>query len=444
MAFDLLDNNLSGGPAVISAPAGVNATAENFIDDYTYAQKFAPELIPQLHSAYGKGKILKLTELIGNEDTYASDKIQHSEEGRLHNFVKDVSVAGNVFTSSVPHNARVKDTIMISDGTSNWQAEVQSITSPTVFTATTNGAAFNFAGNVDILIDFTNSWPKGDVNFTTARRWDPAIYENFTHIVKEYYEVNGSDMAHKTWIETPEGPMWHNHEMMRTANLFDNKVEFTHFFHERKASGNDRGMNGVIPQIEQRGNIANEYITTIEQLSDIVRRLKQQGGGCNSYNIWHDHTQGAHFRRMFAGVNAHYAGGGNYGAFDNSRDMSLALGFNDVYIDGITFFFQPWEILDNPSLMGSTKFRQTGIAYLMVPNGNTSVYENGESISRPYLSVRYRGNSATNRKRQVKLFGPDGTPQVKDAQSAHWLSECTNQVAGANNYLVGRGTAVYS
>jgi hypothetical protein len=147
---------------------------------------------------------------------------------------------------------------------------------------------------------------------------------------------------------------------------------------------------------------------------------------------------------MFAGVNAHYAGGGNYGAFDNSRDMSLALGFNDVYIDGITFFFQPWEILDNPSLMGSTKFRQTGIAYLMVPNGNTSVYENGESISRPYLSVRYRGNSATNRKRQVKLFGPDGTPQVKDAQSAHWLSECTNQVAGANNYLVGRGTAVYS
>lgn len=443
MAFSLLDNNLSGGPAVISAPGGVNATAENFIDDYTYAQKFAPELIPQLHSAYGKGKILKLTELIGNESTYASDSIQHSEEGRLHNSLKNVSVVGNVFTSPTPHNARIKDTILISDGVAEWQATVTAISSTTVFTATTNGDAFSFAGNVDILVDFTNSWPKGDVNFTTGRRWDPTIYKNFSHIVKDYYEINASDMIHKTWIETPEGPRWYNYEMMRTSNLFDNKVEFTHFFHERKASGTDRGMKGVIPQIEERGNIANEYITSIEELSDIARRLKQQGGGCNSYNVWHDHKQGAFFRQMLAGVNAHYSGGGNYGAFGNSRDMSMKLGFNDVYIDGITFFFQPWHILDDPSLMGSTKFRQTGIAYLMIPNGSTSIYEDGQTVSKPYLSVRYRGDANSNRKRQVKLFGPDGTAQVKDAQSAHWLSECTNQVAGANNYLVGRGTAVY-
>lgn len=443
MAFDLLDNNLSGGPAVISAPGGVNATAANFIDDYTYAQKFAPELIPQLHSAYGKGKILKLTELIGNESTYASDKIQHSEEGRLHNAVKNVTTSGNVFTSPTAHNARVKDIILITDGVAEWQAEVTAITSTTVFTAVTRGEAFSFAGEVDILIDFTNSWGKGDVNFTTSRRWDPTIYENFTHIVKEYYEINASDMVHKTWIETPEGPKWYNYEMMRTSALFDNKVEFTHFFHERKASGEDRGMNGVIPQIEQRGNIANEYIENIEELSEIVRRLKQQGGGCNSYNVWHDHKQGAFFRQMLAGVNAHYAGGGNYGAFNNSRDMSMKLGFNDVFIDGVTFFFQPWEILDNPSLMGSTKFRQTGLAYLMIPNGNTNIYEGGNTVSAPFLSVRYRGDESYNRKRELKLFGPNGTPQVKDAQSAHYTSECLNQLAGANNYLVGRGSAVY-
>jgi hypothetical protein len=443
MAFDLLDGNLSGGPAVIAAPGGVNATAENFIDDYTYAQKFAPELIPQLHSAYGKGKILKLTELVGNESTYAADKISHSEEGRLHNAVKNVTTSGNVFTSPTPHNARIKDIILITDGVAEWQAEVTAITSTKVFTAVTRGEAFDFAASVDILIDFTNSWAKGDVNFTTSRRWDPTIYDNFTHIVKEYYEINASDMIHKTWIQTPEGPKWHNYEMMRTSTLFDNKVEFTHLFHERKASGENRGMKGVIPQIEDRGNIANEYIETIEELSEIVRRLKQQGGGCNSYNVWHDHKQGTFFRRMLSGVNAHYSGGGNYGAFNNSRDMSMALGFNDVFIDGVTFFFQPLEILDNPSLMGSTKFRATGLAYLMIPNGNTSIYDNGNTVSTPFLSVRYRGDESYNRKRELKLFGPNGTPQVKDAQSAHYTSECLNQVAGANNFLVGRGSAVY-
>jgi hypothetical protein len=443
MAFSLLDNNLSGGPAVISAPGGVNATAANFIDDYTYAQKYAPELMPMLHSAYGKGKILKLTELIGNESTYASDQIQHSEEGRLHNAVKNVSTEGNEFTSPTAHNARINDTVLITDGVAEWQAVVTAISSTTVFTAVTTGDAYDFAGNVDILIDFTNSWGKGEVNFTTSRKWDPTIHVNHTHIVKDFYDINRSDMIHKTWIMTPDGPRWYNYEMQRTATLFDNKVEFAHFFHQRKSAGNDRGMKGVIPQIEERGNIANEYITTIEELSEIARRLKQQGGGCNSYNVWHDHEQGRLFRIMLSGVNAHYSGGGNYGAFNNSQDMSMKLGFNDVYIDGVTFFFQPWEILDNPSLMGSDKFRNTGIAYLMIPNGDTSIYEEGKSISKPYLSVRYRADGSYNRKREVKIFGPDGTEQVADKQEAHWLSEATNQVAGANNYLVGRGVAVY-
>ena len=443
MAFDLLDNNLTG-VAVISAPGGVNATSANFIDDYTYAQKYAPHLIPKLHSAYGKGKILKLTELLGHEDIYASDAIQHSEEQRLHNALTNVARTTNVFTSPTPHNARVNDTILITDGVVKQQATVTAITSDTVFTATPdNGVAFTFTGNVDILIDFTNSWAKGAENFTTARNWDPKIYKNFTHIVKEFYDVSESDMVHKTWIETDDGPMWHNYEINRTFNLFDNKCEFTQMFNERKAAGNARGMNGVIPQIEQRGNIANEYITDIEELSEIVRRLKQQGGACNSYNVWHDHTQGAHFRRMLANENSYYTEGANYGAFDNSMDMALALGFKSVYIDGVTFHFQPWHILDDPSLMGSTKFRRTGIAYLMIPNGSVPIYKDGENKDEPYLKCLYRGNASYNRKRRVKIFGPDGTDQVADKENVHVTSECTNQVVGANNYLVGRGTAVY-
>ena len=445
MAFDLLDNNLSGGPAVIAQPGGVNATAANFIDDYTYAQKYAPHLIPQLHSKYGKGKILKLSELMGNEDVYASDMIMHSEEGRLHNALKGVSVAaGGVFTSPTNHNVRVKDTILITDGTSEVQATVTAVGSATQFTATADdGSAFNFTGDVDVLVDFTNSWEKGSGNFDVSRQWDPDIVENFTHTVKEYYTVNGSDMVHNTWIETPDGPRWYNYEMMRTMSLFENKTEFTHMFHRRKANGNAKGLNGVIPTVEDRGNIANEYITSIEDLSEISRRIKQQGGASNSYNVWHDHEQGRLIRQMLGGVNSHYASGQNFGAFNNSEDMALKLGFKSVYIDGITFHFQPWDILDDPSLMGSNKFRATGVGFLMIPNGNTPVYENGETKSLPYLTVMYRGDASYNRKNELKLFGPNGTPQKEDKQDALFLSETTNKICGANNYFVGRGTAVY-
>jgi hypothetical protein len=40
---------------------------------------------------------------------------------------------------------------------------------------------------------------------------------------------------------------------------------------------------------------------------------------------------------MCAGVNAHYASGVNYGMFNNKKENAIALGFNSIYIDGISF-----------------------------------------------------------------------------------------------------------
>ncbi|RDY57571.1 hypothetical protein [Flagellimonas nanhaiensis] len=448
MPFDLRTNNLTG-VAVIDQPAGVNATSSNFIDLYTYAEKYQPELIPQLHMAHGKGKITGLLRLVGNEGTYASDVIRHAEEARLHNVLKEVVVAtpaatSSTFTSPTNHNVRVNDVVKISDGLIEVQATVTAVTNDTAFVASNDdGTAFGLTGNVSVLADFSNSWEKETENYKVGRRWDPLQYKNHTHIIKEVYNISGSDMVHKSWVMTPEGAKWYNHEIEKSSNLFDNKVEITHNFFQRKASGNARGMNGVVPQIETRGNIANEYITDIEELSEIARRAKQQGT-CREFTIWADHTQMAHFRKMLAGVNAHYATGGNYGLFNNSRDMALALDFKSVYIDGCTFHFTPWTILEDPTLLGAEKFLATSLACLIVPTGNTYANEEGNTVTKPYLSVRYRGDDSYNRKREIKIFGPNGTAQSKDAQTTEFLSECLNQVIGANNFFVVRRGVFYS
>jgi hypothetical protein len=444
MAFNLLGTNGSG-LAVIDAPAGVLATQDSFIDLYTYAEKFQPELIPQLHMANGKGKITHMLKLMCQESTYASDMIQHAEEGRLHTIIKDVTVAVNTFTSTTPHNLVVKDIVKISDGISREaQATVTSVTSPLVFVATNDaGVAFSFGGNVDVICDFSNSYEKGSDDPETGKRWEPNVYENFTHILKLPYNISASDMIHKSWIETPEGPKWFNHEIERSGTLFDNKVELTQMFFERKASGSDRGTKGVLSQIESRGNIGNEYLTSIEDLSDIAFRAKQQGG-CREFTIWHNHQQGALLRQMIAGVNAHYAGGANYGMFQNQKDMAMMLGFNSVYIDGVTFHFTPWSLLDDPSLLGNTKFRATNLACLIIPSGNTYASENGNTVSKPYLSVRYRGDETYNRKREIKLFGPGGTPHKKDIQTTQFTSEFTNQLIGGNEFFAVRTGVFYS
>lgn len=440
MAFELQATNLAN-ISVIDRPAGVIAGPDNFINLYTVADKYEKGLIPKLHIAHGRGKIIQFHKMMGAESTYAADSIQHAEEGRLQTIIKDVAVVGTTFTSNTPHNLQPKDTVKISDGATEAQATVTAVNANNlVFTATNDaGGAFNFAGNVTVLCDFSNSYEKGSNDAEVGKRWNPDIFENHTHILKKVYNVSGSDMVHNTWIQTPDGPRWYNHEVENSNILFDNLEEYTQCFHERKSAGNARGVKGVLQQIEERGNIANEYITDIEELSDIAFRAKQ-AGLCREFTIWHNHQQGAYLRQMIAGVNAHYAAGSNYGIFKN-KDQAIKLGFNSVYIDGCTFHFSPLEVLDDPTMFGSAQFRLSNLACLILPSGTKNVSEKGNTVSRPYLSFRYRSDNMNNRKREIKLFGPGGTPHKKDIQTTHFMSEFTNQLIGANEYFAVRAGA---
>ena len=132
------------------------------------------------------------------------------------------------------------------------------------------------------------------------------------------------------------------------------------------------GMDGIIPQIEQRGNVANERLHDIEDLSKIAKRIKQQGGSCRTFTFFADHDQIVKCRQMLAGVNAAYASGTNYGVFENKENM-VKLGFEGVFIDGVTFYFTPLAFLDDPTLFGATNFESTGIAGLIIPTGETHV-----------------------------------------------------------------------
>lgn len=442
MAFDLLPGNLTQ-TSVIGDSAGLVAGADNFITTYTLADKYEKALIPMLHMAHGRGKILQFLKIIGAESTYASDAIQHAEEGRLQTMATNVTFSGSTFTSPTDHQLSVGDIVKMSDGVAETQATVTSITSSKIFVAS-NDLAANFSGltsPVTVLCDFSNSYDKGSDDATVGKRWEPTIYSNYTHILKKVYNVSGSDMVHNTWIQTPDGPRWYNHEVENSNILFDNLEEYTQIFYTRKTTSSTApGVMGVLQQIENRGNIGNQYITDIEELSEIAYRIKQQGT-CREFTIWHNHKQGAYLRQMIAGVNAHYAAGANYGQFNNSKDTAMKLGFNSVYIDGVTFHFTPWNILDDPQMFGAADFKVTSLAALIIPSGTEVVNENGNHVSRPYLSVRYRADAMQNRKREIKLFGPGGTPHKKDIQTTHFMSEFTNQLVGANQYFAIRGSA---
>lgn len=450
-AFDLKTNNLAG-VSVIDQPGGIIATNANFITLYDYATQYQPELVKDLHYANGKGSITGMLSLLSREKTYASDVVEHMEMNRLHNKLKNVAVAGNTFTSPTPHNLRPNMVIKISDGVKEVQAYVQSITSPTVFVALNDKAgAYNFVGSVDIVADFANRWDKGSKSFVKGRTWNPKKFENFTHITKERYDVNESDMAHNIWLDTPDGPRWCNTELERTNTLFDNIVELTHFFHERADAGSDsalagvtQGMNGIIPTVEKIGNISNNYIDSLTALQNIAKRAKLQTD-CTEYTFFCNHEQMNYFNTICASVNAAFLGGATYGSFPNGKEMALALDFVSIFVSGITFHFTSWKVLDNPTLMSGGKFDTTGIAYFGMPMGKQTVQNTDDTTeSKPYLTIYNRVKANVNRKRKVTIFGLGGTPQEDDKMTLQLLNESTNQVVGANAFFVGRRGIYYT
>jgi hypothetical protein len=455
MAFALKTNTTLGVSSLVS-PSGQLATAANYIDPYTYAMQYTPDLLGKIHLQKGKGKLLPFCAITGSLKPFASDEVRWAELGELHQAFTGVSRSTDAFTTASAHNLRVGEEVLISDGTIENQAVVSAIGSTVVFTALNKKNAAWAVGTTALTVIKTgNVWGKGEGNFTQGREDNPVFKSNYPQIIKDFYSENESDMAHHVWVEAPQypgGEGWYNTELARTEDAYDNYVELTHLLHERAETGSasvtagyQKGMKGVVQQIEEGGNIGTETITTAAELSGIAFRIKQQGGA-TAYNWWQDHTQLAAFRVLMAGLNAHYSTGANYGMFNNSADMALKLGFKSVYIDGITFHTSELRTLDEPQLLGAGGLVNTSIRSLMIPGGEMNVLEDGNQYSKPYLCIRYRQMGGINRYRKTKFFGGlYGTPHKTDTMEMHIETEMTNQVIGANQFFVfRRGTGVYT
>lgn len=453
MAFDLLNNNLSGVAVITDANSTPRQLPENFIgDSYTYLMKYQPELIPDLAYVNGKGSILGFIRAttLGKDSFFESDSIQHSEMNRLHDALS-CTATNNSFVSDTPHKLEVRDVVKISDGETEYQGTVSAVASSTAFTVLSDKTAFTFTAAELTVIKISNRSKKGDDPMTLAKKWDPTVYKNRPQIIKSYYETSDSDLAHATWIQAPNGEKgWYKLELDRMFTEHDNLTEMTLVLHEQALAdspsvtgGFDQGLKSVVQQVEERGNISNDYITTLQDLSNLAKRAKQQGT-CREFTIWCDHDQMAFLRILSAGLNSSYVNGSHYGAFNNKKDMALNLDFVSLFVDGVQFHFASWLLLDDPTLLDAVNFDSTSLAYLMVPSGNTYVQENGNTVSRSYITVRYRGNEMVNRRRQIKWFGCLGQQTLKDSSGCELLTEATIQVVGANNYFVGRKSNFYS
>src|SRR5690606_671218 len=105
----------------------------------------------------------------------------------------------------------------------------------------------------------------------------------------------------------PNGPRWANLEVERSMTLFENLIELTHFFAKRgtsnsaaAAAGYALGSKSIVQQVEERGNICNNYIEDIDDLHEIAKRIKEQGVKAKEYFFFCDDTQMYKFNNLMS------------------------------------------------------------------------------------------------------------------------------------------------
>jgi len=441
-------------------PAPVKQTlATNYLSftggQNDWSQQYLPELYEQEVERYGDRSVSSFLRMVGAEMPMSSDQIIWSEQGRLHlsYTAKALVAATGVVTLGSGHAVRVGQTVVVTDGTTTVKAYVSAADATTVTLKRYDKALFttdsDFAdGNIDLFV-FGSEFKKGTAGMSGAVEPSFQSFTNSPIIIKDKYEISGSDASQIGWVEiTGEGGqsgyLWYIKAEGDTRVRFEDYLEMAVVEGELAAAGSGaageglKGTEGLFAAIEDRGHVSAGINGDTDDLSDfdeILKKLDKQGA-IEENVLFVNRQVSLDIDDMLAAQNSYGAGGTSYGVFNNSEDMALNLGFSGFRRGSYDFYKTDWKYLNDATTRGFID----DIRGVLVPAGTSSVYDQilGKNLKRPFLHVRYRASEADDRRMKSWITGSVGGAQTSDldAMEVHYLSERCLVVQGANNFML--------
>ena len=464
------------------------ALPSNYITNFDFLNQYLPDTYEKEFERYGNRSISAFLRMVGAEMPSNSDMIKWAEQGRLHIKYTDVSlgtytgaettqtltindtlnptIPGGGTTISAGGNVaiRIGQTIMISDNTpgSNFSNKAVVTGVPTANTITVayyeaTQAAYAAASKVTIFI-YGSEFAKGTAGMQDSLESDDFIFENKPIIIKDKYEVSGSDMAQIGWIEiTSEdganGYLWYIKSEHDTRLRFEDYLE-TAMVEAVPAVPNsgaeaalststaaagviNAGSQGVFYVVGERGNVyGGGNPTALADFDSIIQRLDKQGS-IEENVLFLNRQFSFDMDDMLAAQNSYGAGGTSYGLFDNDEEMALNLGFTG-FRRGYDFYKSDWKYLNDATMRGGLV--GGAINGLLVPAGSTTVYDQilGKNAKRPFLHVRYRASETEDRRYKTWITGSAGGARTSslDDMEVNFLSERCVCTLGANNFFL--------
>ena len=508
---------ITAGGLLNSVPAtGQLTLSSNYLDlastaNQGWAQQYVPDLMEKEAEVFGPRTISGFLAQVGAEEAMTADQVVWSEQSRLHLSYKGVvttKAGGSVVLGGLieiqtdidgndigtNHGIRVNDTVIIAGSAGVVKCLVteairgsDAVEVAPYGTASLDTAGFEDADAITILVygsEFqkaTGYSPDTDVATAGAtlnsRTANEPSFKSFTNkpiIMKDYFEVSGSDASRIGWVEISaengqSGYLWYLKAEADTRARFTDYIEMAML--EAKtggivddgsvsglvtaedltedafsADGNVRtGTQGLFDAIEQRGNVTSgvtgvNAATDLAEFDLILAEFDKQGA-IEENMMFVNRATSLAIDDMLASMNSYGAGGTSYGVFDNSEDMALNLGFSGFRRGSYDFYKSDFRYLNDLATRGGINAAagSNAIRGVIIPAGTSSVYDQtvGQSMKRPFLHVRYRASQTDDRRMKTWVTGSVGAAtSALDAMQLHFLTERCLITQGANNFML--------
>ena len=455
-----------------------------------FSQQYLPEIYEQEVERYGNRTLSGFLRMVGAEMPMTSDQVVWSEQNRLHISYENVSYqdtpGGGILEFDLQETPVVidnvigrGDTIVIMDPATGAEAKAFVTDSSGTLRQGDTTAQIDFEAygmeTIDSIIPtgttglkifvYGSEYKKGSGwrafagNEQTYNPVDvePSFtqYSNSPVIIRNRYQVNGSDMAQIGWVEVAtedgtSGYLWYLKAESETRLRFEDYLEMA-VVEGELADGNPnltadgyKGTQGMFAAIKERGNVLNNFSAAggLDDFDSILKNLDTQGA-IEENMLFLNRSTALDFDDMLASLSAGTNGGTAYGLFDNSEEMALNLGFSGFRRGSYDFYKTDWKYLNDASTRGGVAV--SGIDGVLVPAGTSTVYDQvlGTNIRRPFLHVRYRASQADDRRMKNWITGSAGGAFTSDldAMQVHFLSERCLVVQGANNFVLFTASA---
>ena len=475
----------------ISSANGIDAAprkqtlSSNYVDFTSsategWAQQYLPDLMEKEAEVYGKRTIAGFLAQVGAEEPSAADRVIWSEQGRLHLAYTAKYVSGNnkyEIENDIDGNdvgttpgLRVGDMVIMSlanatakgyvsavdpDGDNGAEFTVLSYGAANMATAL--GSTATTSELIRVLV-IGSEFEKGSGARTAANAPKFKSHSNKHIILRDYYEVSGSDASAIGWVEISgeegqNGYLWYLKAEGDTRARFADYLEMTMLEAETAVDGagaiggtdqsTSDGTQGLFQAITTRGH-QTTGITGVNAATDLaefdaILAVFDANGAIEENMMFVDRTTSLAIDDMLASMNTYGAGGTSYGVFENDEDMALNLGFSGFRRGSYDFYKSDFKYLNDKGTRGGLNDTVNNIRGVVIPAGVSSVYDEqlGRNMKRPFLHVRFRASETESRKMKTWVTGSVGAATSGiDSMQVHYLSERCLITQGANNFML--------